>query len=268
VAGLAISFTGSNPGDFQTPSNTCGTSLAAGASCTINADFAPTTSGSRSASLSVTDSAGDSAVASVTGTGDDYQITLNGSPQEQSVIQGGTIKYNFTVVPDAVFGGAVNIVCPSNLPSLTTCAPSQDSVTVTPGTPISFSMTFQTTYDNVTGGVPSNGLLPGTKIHRDPSEPGPPAAPIVTIEILLVGLVFLVFAVLWLNRVRPASANVAWLASFSLVACALLLFAGCKHSSVPANLNTPTGSTSMTVQGTAQNSGRGVTIILDVVGRG
>ena len=271
VTGLAISFTGSNPGDFQAPSNTCGTSLAAGASCNVNANFAPTTSGSRSASLSVTDSAGDSAAANVSGTGDDYQIVLSGSPQEQSVIQGGTITYNFNVVPDAVFGGVVNIVCPSNLPSLTTCAPSQDSVTVTPGTPASFSMTFQTTYDNVTGGVPSNGLLPGVMIRRDPDEPGAPATPLATLEILLAGLAFLVFSGIWLKRlagVRPASANVIWGRSFLLVSCGFVLLAGCKHSSVPANLNTPVGSTSMTVQGTAQNSGRGVTIILDVVGRG
>jgi sugar lactone lactonase YvrE len=271
ATGITISFTGSNPNDFQAPSNTCGMSLAAGASCTINVDFAPTVSGSRSANVSVTDSASDSAVASVTGTGDDYQIALNGSPQEQSVVQGGTITYNFNIVPDAVFGGNVSVVCPSSLPSLSTCAPSSTTVTVAPGTTASFSMTFQTTYNGVTGGLPTNGSLPGVIIRRDSNGPGATSSALWALGILSVGFAVLTF--LWHRPRRPLiaeplSANAAWLALFLLTACAFVFLAGCKHHAVPANLNTPAGTTNLTIQATAQNAGRGVTIILDVVGRG
>ncbi|HXJ91860.1 MAG TPA: choice-of-anchor D domain-containing protein [Terriglobia bacterium] len=51
----SISLTGTNPGDFA-QTNTCGTSVAAGANCTISVTFTPTTSGTRSASVTISDS--------------------------------------------------------------------------------------------------------------------------------------------------------------------------------------------------------------------
>jgi probable HAF family extracellular repeat protein len=54
ISGIAI--TGSNVGDFA-QTHTCGSSLAAGASCSISVTFKPTASGTRSAALSVTDNA-------------------------------------------------------------------------------------------------------------------------------------------------------------------------------------------------------------------
>jgi hypothetical protein len=57
ITGIAI--TGTNAGDFA-QSHTCGSSLAAGASCTINITFKPTASGTRTAALSISDSAASS----------------------------------------------------------------------------------------------------------------------------------------------------------------------------------------------------------------
>src|SRR5207249_4739455 len=66
----SIAITGANSGDFG-QTNNCGTSVAAGAQCTINVTFTPTASGTRSASLSVTDNASGSPQAvSLTGTGE------------------------------------------------------------------------------------------------------------------------------------------------------------------------------------------------------
>lgn len=270
VNGLAFSFTGTNPSDFQAASNTCGTSLSAGASCTINVDFAPSAAGTRSASLTVTDSAGDSANSAVSGTGDDFQVQLHGSQEEQAVIQGGTLTYNFNIVPDAVFGGDVTIACPSNLPPLTTCTPSADTVTVTPGTNASFSIKFETTYNGVTGGFPGSASAPILTLPRGRTGPPWPLV-LFSLSILLVAL-----AVFFLRRYlstrtmngRAAPARLLWGGSFLLVAAALACLGGCKHHSVPSNLNTPPGSTTMLIQGSAQNAGRGVTIVLDVTGRG
>lgn len=50
-----ISITGTNPGDFA-QTNTCGASVASGANCTISATFTPTATGSRSASVTISDS--------------------------------------------------------------------------------------------------------------------------------------------------------------------------------------------------------------------
>jgi hypothetical protein len=49
-----ITITGTNPGDFQ-QTNACGSSLAAGTSCTINVKFAPQATGTRTAILQISD---------------------------------------------------------------------------------------------------------------------------------------------------------------------------------------------------------------------
>jgi hypothetical protein len=54
-----VSITGTNAVDFS-QTNTCGTSLAAGASCTISVAFSPTAIGSRTGSVAITDSGGGS----------------------------------------------------------------------------------------------------------------------------------------------------------------------------------------------------------------
>jgi len=65
----SVGFTGTNPGDFG-QTNNCGASVAAGGSCTINVTFTPTATGSRSATLTVTDNASNSPqTAGVSGTG-------------------------------------------------------------------------------------------------------------------------------------------------------------------------------------------------------
>jgi hypothetical protein len=67
IATLAL--TGINAKDFA-QTNTCSNSLAAGANCTISITFTPSASGSRSASLTVTDNAaGSPQTASLSGTG-------------------------------------------------------------------------------------------------------------------------------------------------------------------------------------------------------
>jgi hypothetical protein len=55
ITGVTISFTGANPGDF-TETTSCGTTLASSASCQIFLTFTPTATGSRTATLSVSDS--------------------------------------------------------------------------------------------------------------------------------------------------------------------------------------------------------------------
>jgi HYDIN/CFA65/VesB-like, Ig-like domain len=54
-----IAITGTNAGDFS-QTNTCGTSIAAGASCTITVTFGPAVIGIRNAAVSVSDDGGHS----------------------------------------------------------------------------------------------------------------------------------------------------------------------------------------------------------------
>jgi hypothetical protein len=65
----AISLTGSNAGDFA-QTNTCGSSVAAAGSCTINVTFNPVAAGTRTATLSIIDNAaGSPHTLSLSGTG-------------------------------------------------------------------------------------------------------------------------------------------------------------------------------------------------------
>ncbi len=64
-----ISFTGTDPGDFA-ETNTCGTSVAAGASCVIKVTFTPLATGTRTAEVAVSDNGGGSPqTVSLTGKG-------------------------------------------------------------------------------------------------------------------------------------------------------------------------------------------------------
>jgi hypothetical protein len=63
----AIAIAGTNPGDFA-QTHTCGSSLSAGASCSINLTFKPSASGTRTAAVRVTDNAA----------GSPQQVTLSG----------------------------------------------------------------------------------------------------------------------------------------------------------------------------------------------
>ena len=74
IAGITV--TGTNASDF-TQSNTCGSSVAAAANCTISVTFTPVASGSRTASVSITDNAaGSPQSVSLTGTGNNPQPSL------------------------------------------------------------------------------------------------------------------------------------------------------------------------------------------------
>ena len=54
---LKVSFTGADPTDYS-QTNTCGSSVAAGASCTFSVTFTPRTTGRRTATLNITDDGG------------------------------------------------------------------------------------------------------------------------------------------------------------------------------------------------------------------
>jgi hypothetical protein len=65
----SLALTGTNAGDFA-QTNNCGSSIAAGANCTISVTFTPTASGTRTAAVTLTDNAtGSPRTVCLTGTG-------------------------------------------------------------------------------------------------------------------------------------------------------------------------------------------------------
>jgi hypothetical protein len=76
----SLALTGSNASDFA-QTNTCGSSLAASANCTISVTFTPAASGSRTASVSITDNAsGSPQTVSLSGTGTATAALVSLSP--------------------------------------------------------------------------------------------------------------------------------------------------------------------------------------------
>lgn len=244
VTGLNIPKA-TTPGDFTVQSNSCTATLAANSSCILNVAFTPTTAGARSATLAVTDSnSADSASTVLSGTGDDYQLQLaNGQLTSISIQAGAAATFNLQVVPDAVFSGAVAFVCPNNLPTNTTCAFSSPTVNVTPGTPATFSVTFQTTgiVNPLTTWLPFRGAPPNLSS---------------TLLILAIGT-----SLFWLIRKRALS-----IGTVVVIVGSIVLFAGCSKGTSPASIGaTPAGTYTMAVTGNSQNASRALTITLNVV---
>ena len=77
-----IVITGDNAGDFSITANSCGTTLAGGAGCTVSVTFKPTATGTRTASLLFSDDGGGSPQAVALTGGDPAHTTIGiGEPK-------------------------------------------------------------------------------------------------------------------------------------------------------------------------------------------
>jgi O-glycosyl hydrolase len=83
LTNLSMGLSGANMGDFGL-SNLCPTTVTAGNMCSINVTFTPSGAGTESATLSITDNAGDSPqMVSLTGTG--VNLSVNWASPEQTI---------------------------------------------------------------------------------------------------------------------------------------------------------------------------------------
>ena len=177
----SIQITGTNPGDFGMPGNTCGSSLAVNASCTVNLTFTPTTAGSRTATLTFTDNATNSPqTVSVTGTGTaplaglsptsftfpNQPAATGSSPESFTLSNTGTAtltiaSIGFTGTNSGDF--SQNTTCGTTLAAGATCT---IAVSFTPDAAGSRSGTLVVTANNnnVVGST-QLGTLTGTGLH-------------------------------------------------------------------------------------------------------
>jgi sugar lactone lactonase YvrE len=263
ISGIAATTIGLAPSDFVVSSNSCTTMLNAGASCMINVGFAPTATGPRTATLVVTYSGATTPLASsLAGTGDDYQITFaSGQLTEISVDAGSTGTFMLQVVPDNIFTGTVNFICPGNLPMQTTCTFTPPSVTVTtPGTAVPFSVAFKTTsrVPVKTGAAP---VLAPANGANGPGAYGANSRGVIFAFVLIVAIV--VVALLCRLVLQKSLVPIACAIALALGVAAIL--DGCKsYKSNRGATGTPVGTYKMTAQATAQAAPRGVTVTLDV----
>ncbi len=114
-------------GDFA-QTNNCPATLAANSSCTINVNFTPTASGTRTGTLTVNDNAlGSPQVVNLNGAGADFGLA--NSTGADTIQPGSAANYTLTVSHvGGSFGNAINLTC-SGLPAQTSCSLSPSAVT-------------------------------------------------------------------------------------------------------------------------------------------
>lgn len=254
---VTLSNTGDGPltisnvavtGDFSETS-TCGTSVAPAASCSINVTFAPTASGNRTGSLTITDdAAGSPHSINLTGSATDFTLAAasNGSASA-SVSAGSSATYNLQVSALNSFSSAVSLVC-TGAPSMSTCTVSPTSVT--PGTsaaPFTVSVATQ---------------APSLVVPRISTRRVPPLA-LFPLALAFVLALLLFFRA---NAIPSHPGRPALLSSFAILLFSLLCLAACGGggNSGPSNPGTPKGNYTLTVTGTANGVSHPLALALAV----
>jgi hypothetical protein len=109
-------------GDFaiMAGSNTCGSTLAVGAQCSMQIAFTPTAAGTRAGSFTVVDNAGSSPQSlQLTGMGVDFALTANGNTTA-TISAGGQAVYPLLLTSAAGVPGAVAFAC-TGVPAHAVC---------------------------------------------------------------------------------------------------------------------------------------------------
>jgi len=133
----ALGVTGAESGDFSQMS-TCGSSLAAGANCTITVTFTPTTTGARGAAVTITDNAPNSPqsiplsgtgslapIVSITPTSVTFSsqyVGTSGAPQSVMLTNTGAGTLNFTGVTASPSDFNLSNACGSSLAVGASCS--------------------------------------------------------------------------------------------------------------------------------------------------
>jgi hypothetical protein len=225
---LTIDSVNISPSDY-TETNTCGSTVAAGANCTFSISFAPTTTGARQGLMSIVSSDNQSPhIVALSGTGWDFELT---APTALTVTSGSSGTLTLTVTPLGGFDGTVTVACAS-VPVSATCT---------------LSITTMTFTDGVT--AQSSTITLATKSQLPP----PRSSPGGNIRRLLVVVAFALALLFAGASVRMP--RLRW--SFGSVAVLLVVLgvSGCGASAV-----TPVGSYTFDLTGTSGN----VTHTIDV----
>jgi len=246
ITGMTIS-----PASFS-QTNTCGSSLATGASCTVTVTFTPATAGAISGVLSIADNApGSPQEVTLSGVGQDFDI----GPYNllQTVPPGVSAPYDLKLTPVGGFSETVSLAC-SGAPVQSTCSVSPASVTLN-------GFNYAAVELKVTTQGAANA--PPMK-NQPPGSPGPVGLPGVWLAALLgIGLLVIAWRLKTLAPLRlriAAALSALLLLTIAWIACG----GGPAFVYTPPGGGTPAGNYVITVTATSGHLSHAVTVKLTV----
>lgn len=223
-------------GDFSQTS-TCGNTVAPGVNCAFSVTFAPTASGNRTGSLTITDNASGSPHAvPVTGSATEFSLAAaTGGSITATAVAGSTATYSLQVSPVSGFTGTVALAC-TGAPSLATCTVAPTSVTPSGVSPAAFTATVTTIAPSVV--VPRT--VPPNWLPMDLQRFGLP---------IVLGLLVLAMQARFRNRM-PGH-KIGFACALALVALISITAWGCSSNGGVHNPGTPKGTSTLTITGTS-----------------
>jgi hypothetical protein len=249
---LGISGVTISPASFS-ETNTCGRSVAPGASCTIAVTFTPSMAGATTGTLSIADTAfGSPHRVALSGVGQDF--TIGTYLLAQTVPAGLTAEYPLAVAPLGGFNHAVAYTCSG--------APQQASCSVTPTSTTLDGRNYATIVLRVTTTAPAGMLPTGDRPWNAPS----------CWVLALLGSILLLLTLL-ASAVRKRLAldftrRLRLLTPLAAVAPIILLWIACGGggtvTSPPVTGGTPSGEYTITVTATSGHLSHAATVQMTV----
>jgi hypothetical protein len=238
----ALNLTSIGPSAGFTETNTCGTTLAGNASCTVNVVFAPTTAGPLNGLITISYNGTQSTIA-LSGNGTDFTLAAQqGGSTTDTITAGTTATYNLSLTGTSGFNGTVSFTC-SGAPAAAACSVNPSSEALNGTTPVNFSVTVTTTARS--SALPVIGILPRMS---PPYGTG-----------LAMCVAAMMLALLSAGRKRMRFAGLA--GAFAVV----LLIGGCGGGGTPPHVpGTPAGTSTITVTAASGGANRTLNLTLNV----
>lgn len=231
--------------------NNCGSSVAAGASCTINVSYAPSSSGTNQTRIDITDDGLSSPQSiSLSGAGTEFLLAPTaGASTSQSVVAGQTAQYTLALTPSTTTRDTVTLSC-SGAPVTVVCSVLPTLQTFRSTTPVPVSVSVSTM---ARGALPQS---PGRKFF--------PPVTLVRFFLLLASLAAFLLAIAMVQRLRHGGgsfelgravrpSNIALFACLSIVLGAAACGGG-GSTTPPPQTGTPVGTYTLTVTAKSASS--------------